>query len=1159
MTLSALEQATSNQQKASDPALSAWVSANAGSGKTHVLTTRVIRLMLEGTPPERILCLTFTKAAAAEMSTRIFRTLGDWVTLGDDALIEAVWALSGHARLAPEELAPARRLFARALETPGGLKVQTIHAFCEGLLQRFPLEADVPPGFEVVDERAASQMLRDATSAVLAEAARETSGLRAALDAVVGHMQAPDFDAVLNELLTARRRPDSAGAAEVGRGLRQLHGLAPGDTVESVLADALGGEADYRDLAGALMQGGKQDQGIAGGILSALAAQKEVDRFLGLGAVFLTTSGTPRTENKLMTKSTAAAHPALAEWFAGEQARFLAAHERFKAATVCAASEALLELCDAIIARHEDEKRLRSLLDYDDLITRTLDLFASSAAAWVLYKLDGGLDHILVDEAQDTSPQQWQVIQALSEEFFSGAGARSQVVRTVFAVGDEKQSIFSFQGADPEKFDEMRSHFDRRVARARAEFERVPLTVSFRSTSTVLQCVDRVFEHPDARRGLTQSGDAPVHEPKRAGEAGLVEIWPTVKPEEREEPDHWAVPLDHESADSPRARLAATIADRIDGWLRNKELLPSRNRPIEAGDILILVRRRDAFVDAVVRELKRRDIPVAGADRLVLTGHIAVKDLLALAQFVLLSDDDLTLATLLKSPLVAKADGGAFDDDDLFELAHGRPGRLWPTLQAAAAGSSDWATAYDLLGRWRARAGWQRPYEFFSDVLGPDGARLRFIERLGAEANDPIDEFLNLTLHYERQDVASLQGFVQWMTSADTDIKRDMEHGHNEVRVMTVHGAKGLEANVVFLPDTCGVPDHRNDPKIFTLEHDGAKLPVWPIAKAYETEPVADGRSAYRQRRLEEYNRLLYVAMTRACDRLYVCGYETRQGRAPGCWYDLIAKALAPHGRAVEDPAFGEPVLRIEDHGAAGGETPGAEKTTLVAPARPPGWAREMPPPEPERARFLAPSRLNVIRDEEGNAAVELEEQPVLSPLSARSDRRFLRGRLIHVLLQMLPELEPSEREMRAQAYLGTAGRDLDPEARDEIFGAVTAVLEHPEFCHLFGPESRAEVALAGRLPVSFEGAGDIAISGQLDRLVATDEEVLIVDYKTNRPAPGSPEDAAPVYVRQLAAYRLAVATLYPDRPVRAFLLWTDGPSLMELPAAMLDAALPSR
>lgn len=1157
--------AAASQRRASDPGVSAWVSANAGSGKTHLLVDRVIRLLLNGTPPERLLCLTFTRAAATEMASRLFDRIGEWVRLDDERLTYAVEKVCGTGFRT--DLNAARRLFARALETPGGLKVQTIHAFCESLLHRFPLEAGIPAGFEVIDERDQREMLIAARSATLAAAATASDGSPAAraLALAIARIQPEGFDKIIDEVVARRSRLKemlmvTAGVEGIVRRLRTRLGLEPGDSVESLMEATVGANLPrkaLKRLVEVLRQGSSRDQEHARRIEEALAKADREDCFAAYCRVFLTTAQVLRKKSGLMTAAIADAHPQERALFESEYDRFATLYERCKAAMVAEGTEALLTLAEAVLNRYEAEKRRLGRLDFDDLIERTLSLFSRAEAAWVLYKLDGGLDHVLVDEAQDTSPEQWRVIQYITEEFFAGEGARD-TVRSIFAVGDEKQSIFSFQGADPAEFERMRRHFQARVREAEASFETVPLTVSFRSTREILRAVDLVFADERARKGLGE-GDVPPHEPVRRGEPGLVEIWPPIVPEPSDEPDPWTAPLDWENQASPRQRLAEKIAATIRGWLDSGETLKASGRPIRPGDILVLVRRRDAFVEALMLSLKRRGIPVAGVDRLTLSQHIAVMDLMALGQSAVLPEDDLTLACLLKSPLVEKADGTPYDDDDLFSLAHGRPGTLWRSLRERAAADPVFAPAYEMLRRCRSRADWMPPFDFYARLLGPDGARRRFVARLGHEANDPIDEFLGLALDYERRHVPSLHGFLDWLVSAETEVKRDMEHGKDEVRIMTVHGAKGLEADVVFLPDTCTVPDQRHDPKLlFADDEEHGILPLWPISTKLDGELAAIAREKTREANREEHNRLLYVGLTRARDRLYVCGYETKQGRGEGCWHDLVLEALKPEAREIRDDDGNVLCWRLEGTPGPDAEpepmAPAAPSAAAPHPPAPEPWMNR-PPPVEAADRLLAPSHLELAAAADGSVAVTATAQPAGSPLGTSGSERFRRGRIVHTLLQMLPEVPREARRERARRYLEAPGHRLDNAARDDILDSVFAVLDHPEFAPLFAAGSRAEVAVTGRVPLAGAGADEIAIAGQIDRLAVTDDEVMIVDYKSNRPPPATIEDVAPLYIRQLAAYRLALARVFPTRTVRAALLWTEVPRLMELPAAVLDRA----
>ncbi len=1157
--------ATIAQRRASDPNVSAWVSANAGSGKTHVLVNRVVRLLLSDCPPEKILCLTFTKAAASEMANRLFRMLGHWVTLDDAELSEQLYLIEGAAP-SPDRLPLARRLFAKAVETPGGLKVQTIHAFCESVLQRFPIEADIPPGFDVLDTRGSKELLDMARHDLLTRAMHD-EGLRLLLDRANDYFSEGSLNAFIDEALASRASIQAAfgaagGLVEVADGLRALFDLEPGESSPSVVEQATGmapdREQSFRSVMDVAASGKTRDRNFAEQIAQILLDEDRFSRFQRLCALFLTQKGTPRKD--LLTSQVANENPDIAEWFRHEQGRVVAWRGRYWSAVVVEVTLALLGIVADILNGYEDAKRARAQLDYSDLITRTVELLNRSQAAWVLYKLDNGLDHILVDEAQDTSPEQWEVIKRLSEEFFVGEGSRPGT-RTVFAVGDEKQSIYSFQGARPAQFEMMRRFFRNSVNMAQKAFETVPLTVSFRSTRDIMRAVDTVFSDPRAASGLVFGADSAgsiVHEAVRVGRAGRIEIWPTTVPQEIDDDGNaWDAPLDRPGPKSPRVMLAETIAATIKRWLAD-EVLDTRGRKVVPGDILILVRRRDAFSDAMVRTLKRENIPVAGADRLILTSHIAVLDLLALARFVLTPLDDLALASVLKSPLVCKTDGSWFDDDDLFRLTYQRPGTLWASLAGQADSDRDFGLAFRQLHHWRAQSQRLPPHEYFSAILGPNMARQRFIARLGSETADPLDEFLNLTLQYEMRHVPTLQGFVSWLEEAETEIKRDMEHGRNEVRIMTVHGAKGLEANLVILPDTCSVPHPSHDPGILFLYDEAAgtgdvSLPVWAGRAGDDTPVMKDARDKVRTERDEEYHRLLYVAMTRARDRLYVCGYEGRQGRSPGCWYDLIADNLKPQAEEIDLPG-GSVGWRLsgESTGVADEDDAGGDRA--LAPTEPPAWARQAAPPEPPLLRPLAPSRLEAA--ETDGTVLATQDQISLSPLSALAADRFLRGRVIHKLLQYMPSWPPQAREDKAAAYVAKAATAMSSGQREDIIHEVLQIVDDARFSELFSGESRAEVPLTAQLPITGPDGRAVVISGQVDRIAVTPTRVMVVDYKTNRPPPDTVDGVAILYLRQMAAYRMALMDLFPDRTVECHLLWTDGPRLMALPGEMLDNAL---
>jgi ATP-dependent helicase/nuclease subunit A len=918
--------------------------------------------------------------------------------------------------------------------------------------------------------------------------------------------------------------------------IRSALGVEPGETADGIVASACATSAFDKlglySAAAALEAGSKGDQDRAATIrawLDDTGARKT--NFLGsYTRLFLKADGAPRAEKRLMTKTARNAESGVFEVLIEEQARVLAVHEHLRAVVVAASTAALLIIGEALLAAYGDLKDERALLDYDDLIGATRRLLgADGRTAWVHYKLDGGIDHILVDEAQDTSPEQWRIVVALAAEFFAGAGSR-EIRRTVFAVGDEKQSIFSFQGADPDAFAAMRRYFEDRATAAGEGWRSVELAKSYRATATVLDCVDRVFDDPATGEGVVVAGGRLRHISSRVGQAGLVELWPTVTPEVQPDTDAWDAPLDQVSTESPPAFLARRIADHIAGWLDDGEILESAGRPVRPGDIMILLRRRTPFAEEMVRCLKERRIPVAGTDRMVLTDQLAVMDLAALGHFALLPDDDLNLAVVLTGPAFG------FDDDALFELAHGRRGSLWRALGERRAENACFEATWDRLTALLAKADFVPPFEFFAEALGRDGERRRILGRLGPDAGDPMDEFLSLALDYERQHIPSLQGFLHWLAAGETEVKRDLEHGRAEVRVMTVHGAKGLQSNIVFLPDTCAVPSQRRGAGLL-WGGKGEPFVLWPTHRDAETKLCADLRDLARQRGEREYRRLLYVAMTRARDRLYVCGWEGKRGRDAGCWYDLVAAAVHNTGTEVTLP-FGPTGWRLT--GTQDAEPDSAEETAPEASETepPPVWTEQAAPVEAYPPRPLAPSR------------PDADEPAARSPFGADDGARFRRGQLIHRLLQSLPEIPSAARAAAARNFLARPAHSLDEKVQVEIAAEVTAVLNDARFADVFGPGSLAEVPLVGVV-------GGQVVSAQVDRLVVTNSAVTVIDYKTNRPPPTDEDHVAPLYLGQMAAYRALLQGVYPDRHVRCLLLWTDGPSMMALSERSLDDHAP--
>lgn len=1121
--MSEAPRANDPQRRASDPAWSTWVNANAGSGKTHVLVDRVIRLILAGTSPSRILCLTFTKAAAAEMADRVFGRLADWVPLSDIALATELQNL-GSTPIDDILLLKARQLFAAAQETPGGLKIQTIHAFCERLLQLFPVEAGMAPGFDVLDDTTAAEIRNACRDAVITEGAESPqSELGAALSTVTAAVSQDSFDELVAHLLSTAStwftpHDPANGISTIVAAISQHLGVTGGELAGGS-SNALQVDMDqYRNLRDLLQAGKPADVTAAQRLFPLFEA--ETPDFRLAEAFLLTGEGEARNTRTFPTGDIKKAHPWTVEFIQTEQIRLIAALEKLGDISRIVGTRSLLLIAAAILQRYEKTKRQRGQYDFGDLVDRTNALLAEKPdAAWVLYKLDGGIDHVLIDEAQDTSPAQWDIVRSLTGEFFAGSGVRSELDRTIFAVGDRKQSIFSFQGADPAAFEHARVHFAGQIAGSGKALRDVDFTVSFRTTPEILELVDKVFgpEKP-ALKGLESATALEItHQSSRGQEHGWVELWPLIEPDEKQEPEPWTAPVDLVPSNAPSRKLARRIAETISGWIGTRHI-GSSDRVVTPGDILILVRKRNEFFDAVISELRRHAIPVAGADRLKLRESIAVLDLLALASFVVMPEDDYSLACVLKSPLV----NAPLTESELFELSYGRENQsLWQMLRASPTPTHQ-AMAGEI-SLWLASANAVPPFEFFASVV--QARRQAIMARLGTEVNDPLNALLQAALDHGRNHVPSLAAFLGWFKSSDLEIKRYMDQARGEVRVMTVHGAKGLEAPIVILPDTSAVPERRSQARDQLLElpigNGQHKIPLWAVPKVRDSSKMQDLKALAENASIEEFHRLLYVAMTRARDELYVCGYHGTRKPRPGNWHELIKAQLLQMPETRQLP---EDMLRY-------GVEPRWAETTVAATrqdAALPSWiAQSVPAPQALRSSTIT----NLAKDGEGSGRLDQDAVD--------------RGNVIHRLLQLLPDAPEEEWSALAKHIVKRSGQ---PAAVAE---QVIGLLGHEALAPLLRGDALLEVALSATLP-NFA----TTVNGRIDRLIVDDHNITIIDYKTDQRWPQRLHDVPASYARQMALYREVLRGAYPGREVSCILVWTAAPAVMALPSSFLDQAL---
>lgn len=1145
------------QAKAALPDASAVISANAGSGKTKVLIDRVARLLLQredgrpGAQPDSILCITYTKAAASEMLSRLFRTLGAWSVMEDDELRLRLSKLEGRPpeSYLDENLKIARALFAQALETPGGLRIETIHAFCSRVLRRFPLEAGVLPGFSEIEEDESNALWAEAADAAILRAAINQSDLLDLLAVEGGHEGA---FAGLGKLRYASERVLAFAARynnsdeEMSEALRfslNASDLTPEEMIIDAMTTALP-RAALKAAAEVLSQSKtKMDLRLADHINEMLVIQDPLKAWECYRGAFFGKSAPYKSllSKKMQSDASLVSLFSTDDISGTEVARVMALETDMGVARAYQRTRALLIVGIPALKAFRDAKARRAALDFQDLIVKTRDLLTTPGMSeWVLYKLDGGLSHVLLDEAQDTSPMQWELIKALTEEFGAGEGSeRAQDPRTLFIVGDEKQSIYSFQGADPSLMRINANEF----AIQQPDLIQETMGMSFRSSPEILKFVDEVWNgSPDIEMPFDgvppHAADNVLHTARRAGQPGTVELWPIAAKQEDDPEDAWERPVNAMRYSSPKAKLANQIAGEVkamiargDSVWREQTNGDWARSAMRAEDVLILVRSRTGgFFDAVIGALKSKDVPVAGADRLKLNDHIGVQDCLNLMRFVLLPESDLVLAEILRGPFCGLVD----DDAYLYPLGAGRKKgiSLWQRVRESDDNAVKAVATFlnEMIDHRHLPA-----FEFLSRVLDCPcvSGRTGWVainERLGHPAKDPIEALLSRALSHDADRPASLQVFVAAMDVDDVDIKRDLASPEGEVRVMTVHGAKGLQAPVVILPDTTATPKGTSD-TLFTI--DG--VPVWTPRKVDDVPETLAARELANGKAEEEHRRLLYVALTRAQDRLIIAGsWHGRSGVGGRSWYELCRSAmerLVPEfdadADAVSDGDAESVVYGALPPLADDAAKPDSDAATL------PDWVFS-PPPVIETGRyFVAPSRLL------GHKA------PILAPFGPRREARLKRGRLIHALLEYLPELPLEARETAGDQWLSRQGIE-DDGARAEMLGAAMGVLLAPEIAHVFGPGSRAEAAIIGtsdRLPPS------TIVNGRVDRLVVTDDEVLIIDFKTDQPAATSVDQVAKAYMVQMAAYAAVLQEAWPEKTVTAALCWTDSAKLMVLPS----------
>ena len=1134
---SAVAIATRSQQHAADPYRSIWVSANAGTGKTRVLTYRILRLLLAGAGVPDILAVTYTRAAASEMRDRLYKILARWAVMTGSELDEAISNV-GIEHPTQQHRKRARRLFATLLDKPVGLRIETLHAFAQSVLRRFPVEAGIHPHFDIASDIQKIALKQASIATMLASPDEVVKTALVNISLFHGEVELMKLVPTLFDERHLLRQV-STRPIEVKRKLFEGLGLGAyvdtnPDVVRDNLLDAFIADADAETLGRVAQALSKSDKTTDNGKAEKIQRWLDSDnvikkqKFDEYVSAFLTSGG--EVFKKLATKSVCEAFPDIIDLMGAEAMRALTLCQQFHALDTATQTAHLFTIAEAMAQHYKSAKKKADLLDHDDLITTTLALLEQDGgASWVRYKLDKGIKHLLIDEAQDTNPDQWAILSAFAKDFFDSPDEQAGQVPpqdalpegSIFSVGDFKQSIYSFHGAAPRLFSEKAEEFDALAKAVHKPFEQVALETSFRSVAPVLSLVKEMdFQ------GLETT---PEHLLSREGQGGFVEI------------------LDLVETDNGGLALAKAIAAIIKSWIGKREL-PARGRTVRAGDIVILVRKRAGIARHLDREIRLAGLPLAGADRVKFNDDIAVNDLLALGRVMLLPEDDLTLAAVLKSPLFGLSEA------DIFALAYDRGYKnVFQRLAMLSKQNEAIGKAHERFTSLLGLAETLPPHDFYGRVLDTE-TRKAFAKRLGNHVSDIFTEFLRVAREYEDTTSASLLGFLEVIEKSDFEITRENDNRDDEIRIMTVHGAKGLESPIVILPDTMNDPRPRG---FVNLEHEGQLMPILSASGHAAKHPAIEAAKAKaKEQSDEEGDRLLYVALTRAEDGLFIAGFKNPRGGNPEeRWYGKISRGInalnpekvsAPEGLGIDEyklrritcPQTAEPKDDVRQ---------ARDDTDFDMPS----WLDTPCGVEAPVARTLYPSRLDLapLASIDSKSGEEESGSPkAASPIGSERRQAQLRGSLIHRMLEILPPLSGDTRMRAARRLIDAASPSLGDDVVRGALAEVDALLENADFAPIFGSETRAEVPISAMI-------GTTVVSGIIDRLLVSEDTIKIVDFKTGRP-PKSVAHIPKDYIIQMALYRHVLGLIWPSRAIQAGLIYTENASVHWLDGVEWDKML---
>ncbi|HAG53398.1 MAG TPA: hypothetical protein DCL21_06400 [Alphaproteobacteria bacterium] len=1115
------QKATKLQLQASHPESSVWVSASAGTGKTHVLTQRILRLLLNDPflKISEVLAITFTKAAAMEMQNRLIEKLAEWVKATDsDLLTELEFLLQRKANA--KDLINARILLTKVIDDSVGLNISTVHSFCETLLRKFPLEAGIPSSFTLIEDRDARKLLKKAWFKAVKQQIDTNKDLFSQVANLMGEHSLTD---AVNTILNQKNRfykmlYHYGGINQFLVNLKEEFKIISFDEA-ALRSQILDFDIDTKNKLKDIL-----DVALADGSATCMKLVDKLEKVLqkngtqkDLTALYKDiyfTKDKPRA--KVLTKKPAEKLSFDIEDFKMEEFdRINAILDSITNLQNYKISQVLCILADKMFKYYEKEKLDLSYLDFNDLIDYSEKLVNKTEIQdWIRYKLDSKIKHCLIDEAQDTDMQQWNILHGIIEEFYFGQGQHEKP-RTTFAVGDMKQSIYRFRGANPEVFDNIRQELDKKAAPIDHDFKVVGLHTSFRSTQAVLNFVDEVFNEPSRKVALDGINESLHHQVYKYDQAGRVEIAPLLTKDDLvidEEVNDYEIPV---GAQKTNDKLSLRQMNYLNVANKIKYLLDFENTPPK--DIIVLLRNRTGMPD-LIEQLTKLNIPHTGADEIYLSDSVIIDDLIAFAKFLCFENDDLSFLQILKSPAFN------YSDDVLFKhFAEYKKQRKIPTFYQYIRGIEEFNNVICKFDSFKQKANKVRVFDLYLEIINSLELSEKLMADLGGsipaqqnQVKDTIDEFLR---QIEGFSELSLLSFLDWFKKYSAKIKKNTANASDAVRLMTIHGSKGLEANAIFLPD-CGldsVKDSLRKEKLLFKKDELAKVDTAFIYKTRNTEkPTSlEEEILAKEEKLffEDDMRLLYVALTRARGEIYVSGVHDKGDLSEYSWYSILQKAMEYR---IERQSLG--YSKLED-----GTLVFKTAKLLDSPAN---KAKE----EKESEEIELPAWINQNAAKETGimqerASYNITSAEYIEKLRERSQENYQYGNAVHKLLEELPKINADERELYLDEFLGNKQTLANPE---QIKSKVLNILD--KYSQIFNLEtSFAEVHIQGQ-------SENKKITGIVDRITVLDDKVYVIDYKTGQ----KNSEYILKYKQQLALYAKVLKEVYQDKQVVPAILWFD-------------------